>query len=792
MKKLRFLVLLVLLTGLSIQPASAQSFREAEASADALGGFGAAVAVADGEVLVGEAMNNSTSGMVYVYRREGAGWVEKEVITASNAAEGDHFGQAIALNGSLMLVGAPAQYDNRGAVYVFRKQDGQWLEQARLTDANGTSGDMLGRSLSLEGDVALVGAPNKNADAGAAYLYQRNAQGMWKEVGRLEGEGVEEGDAFGESVLLMGDTAFVGAPRHNSGTGTVFIFNRDTDGTWAAAGTLPLTGLSSNDRFGTALLQAGEAVLASAPMHDRGSGAVFVFQPNEDGTWSASDRLSAFDGRPGRRFGSALGYDGEAVWAGALGGLYVITRDAAGTGWGGVEKVTPGQEGRFMPGAVDVRDGVAVIGSASADMGAGSAMIFEKEANGAWVSRETVVSEVKNYAAVTGGKVSCTDGAASAFDCKQMDLVAFLPVQAIGGGRGVRVNDVWGWADADTGKEYALVGRMDGLAFVDISDPYNPRYLGNLARTEGAPMSVWRDVKTYKNHAFIVADGAGAHGMQVFDLTQLRTVQNAPAEFKETVHYDKIFSAHNIVINEETGYAYAVGASSGGETCGGGLHMINIQDPKSPTFAGCFADPSTGRASTGYSHDAQCVVYKGPDQEHQGKEICLGANETALSIADVTDKANPIPLASASYPNVGYTHQGWLTEDHRYFYMNDELDEIGGNVTHTRTLIWDLEDLDDPQLIKEHYSEISASDHNLYIRGNLMYQSNYVGGLRVLDITDPANPVETGYFDTVPYGENTPGFSGSWSNFPFFKSGVIVVTSGNEGMFLLKKNEVDI
>ncbi len=149
-------------------------------------------------------------------------------------------------------------------------------------------------------------------------------------------------------------------------------------------------------------------------------------------------------------------------------------------------------------------------------------------------------------------------------------------------------------------------------------------------------------------------------------------------------------------------------------------------------------------------------------------------------------------LAAASYPNVGYAHQGWLTDDHRYFYMDDELDEITGTASRTRTLIWDVEDLDDPILVKEFMGTTEASDHNLYIRGNLMYQSNYVAGLRILDISDPVNPVEVAYFDTVPLGDNTPGFAGTWSNYPYFDSGIIVVTSMMEGVFILKKRDTRV
>lgn len=141
----------------------------------------------------------------------------------------------------------------------------------------------------------------------------------------------------------------------------------------------------------------------------------------------------------------------------------------------------------------------------------------------------------------------------------------------------------------------------------------------------------------------------------------------------------------------------------------------------------------------------------------------------------------------STYPSASYSHQGWIDEAHEYFYMNDELDELDGMVANTRTLVWDVKDLDDPVLVTEYLSENTSSDHNLYIRGDFMYQSNYVSGLRVLDISDRENPVEIGFFDTVPWGDDAPGFDGSWSNYPYFESGIIVVTSGKEGVFFVKR-----
>ena len=377
----------------------------------------------------------------------------------------------------------------------------------------------------------------------------------------------------------------------------------------------------------------------------------------------------------------------------------------------------------------------------------------------------------------------CENGLANQYPCDRIDLVSKLEMHQISAQS--LVSDLWGWTDPVTGTEWALVGHSSGTSFVSLGDPRNPVHMGVLPMTQGASSSVWRDIKVYNDHAFIVADGAGPHGMQVFDLTQLRQGGSAPVTYAATAHYDNIASVHNIVINEETGFAYAVGSNSGGEHCGGGLHMIDIGDPVNPRFAGCFADSSTGFNQTGYTHDAMCVVYRGPDSDHRGRELCFGANETALSIADVTEKDAPVAVSVARYPDSGYTHQVWLDAAHEYLYMNDEFDEFD-SFSQTRTLVWDVKDLDDPIIASEFLGSTAASDHNLYVDGDLLYQSNYRAGLRILNIEDRENPREVAYFDVEPIGGDEPGFDGSWSNFPFFDSGVIAVTSMNGGVFFLR------
>jgi choice-of-anchor B domain-containing protein len=366
----------------------------------------------------------------------------------------------------------------------------------------------------------------------------------------------------------------------------------------------------------------------------------------------------------------------------------------------------------------------------------------------------------------------CESGMAGIYPCDGIDLLAFMPLNTIGGVEG---NDIWGWTDPLDGTEYALMGLTNGTSFVDISDPENPVYLGILPTQTSS--SIWRDIKVYNNYAFIVADNAGSHGMQVFDLTQLRTVVSPPTTFSPDTVYTQFGSAHNIVINEDSGYAYAVGSS----TCSGGLHMINIQNPLSPTFAGCYS-------SDGYTHDAQCVIYNGPDIAYQGDEVCFNSNEDTLTIVDVTDKNNPTLLSKTGYTGVEYTHQGWLTEDQTYFLLDDELDEYY-NGHNTYTYIWDVSDLDNPVVLGHYTGPTPSIDHNLYTVGNLAYEANYRSGLHILDISDVANAnlSQVGFFDVYPANDN-PDFNGSWSVYPYFCSGVIVVSGIEQGLFILKQS----
>jgi choice-of-anchor B domain-containing protein len=332
-------------------------------------------------------------------------------------------------------------------------------------------------------------------------------------------------------------------------------------------------------------------------------------------------------------------------------------------------------------------------------------------------------------------------------------------------------NDIWGWTDSLDGKEYALLGLNNGTAFVDISDPENPVYLGRLPTHTSS--SSWRDIKVYNDYAFVVSE-AGGHGMQIFDLTELRSVVSPPVIFSNSAHYNGFGNAHNLAINEDSGFAYGVGTG----TCSGGLHMVNIQNPLSPASAGCYS-------GDGYTHDAECVNYIGPDPDYTGAEICFNSNEDTLTIVDVTNKAAPVLVSRTNYPGASYTHQGWALDGHRYYLQGDELDE-SSNGHNTRTYIWDLLDLDNPSLIGNHTGPNASIDHNMYVVGENVFQSNYSSGLQIFDLSDVAgaNLEMIAYFDTyVP--DNNASFNGSWSNYPFFESGTVVATGIDEGLFIL-------
>jgi choice-of-anchor B domain-containing protein len=781
----------------SVAPALAQS-----------GSFGVSVVLDEGELLVGEPNTNFREGSVYVYARSGGEWVQTQRLTAPDAERADGFGSVLARTGNTLFAG-----QRGGPVHIFEKTGSTWTHTGTLS-GNGTKGEDPGCSqygycgtdfgiaLAAEGDWLLVGAPGPLPsrrtsgdedvqDPGAVYAYHRGADGQWSERARLQPAGGTAADRFGHVIHLENGRALIAAPWWTNETEGHDVAGRVTEyvlqgETWTERGHLNAPSAAAAN-LGTSIAQNGNRLYVGAPGWNESQGAVHVFtRANATAAWRGDGMITLDNGQTGDRFGSGIGVTGNELWIGAptdreyeIGSVYVYALNENGRMAGTPRRIQlENTVERDAFGRNIVADGGTVAVTAPGmHHQSGAVILFSEDAPGG----EWLVSPPDALGAILGEKRECEDGQIGPFDCEDVELLAFIPnsiLRAPEHSRGVRTNDNWGWTDPETGREYALVGRNDGTSFIDITNPSNPVLIGDLPKPWGTPPSqLWRDIKTYRNYAYIVADGAGDHGMQVFDLTRLRSVTDAPALFEPDLHYRGFGSSHNVIINEESGYAYAVDP----RTCGGGLYMMNIEEPLNPVFEGCVK----GERGT---HDSQCVTYRGPDTRYTGREICLNSNGSVFEIADVTDRANPVHLSTASSPNAAYIHQGWLTDDHRYFYQDDESDVVRGNVETTRTLIWDLTDLEDPVLATQFMGSMPASAHNLYLKDGYAYQANYRYGMHVLDIADPENPVEVGYFDTSPYHEG-PGFSGAWSTYPFFESGTVLVTSLQEGLFLLKKKD---
>ena len=383
---------------------------------------------------------------------------------------------------------------------------------------------------------------------------------------------------------------------------------------------------------------------------------------------------------------------------------------------------------------------------------------------------------------ITFAQTPCSNGFAGIYPCSNIDLQKFMPFSQIGGVNGVTEGSgCWGWTDPLTGKEYAIMGCSTHTAFVDITNPSAPIYKGKVIAHNNTT-SIWREISVINNHALIVSETTG-HGMQIFDLKRLRNV-TTPQTFTADARYTGFGQCHSVSSNPATGFTYCDGATQLplGITANGGPQILNMQNPIAPVLVG-------SHQSDGYTHDAQIVLYDGPDPDYQGQEIFMGANANKVAIVNVTNKANPITISNFTYDNNYYAHQGWFTADKKYWILCDELDEInlGGN---GRSIIIDVTDLDNPVYKGDYFGTTPAIDHNGYIIGNDMFLASYTAGLRILNtanITATSTLSEIAYFDTYP-STNAAQFDGVWNTYPFFASGNIIMSDMNTGLFIVKKS----
>lgn len=341
------------------------------------------------------------------------------------------------------------------------------------------------------------------------------------------------------------------------------------------------------------------------------------------------------------------------------------------------------------------------------------------------------------------------------FESNNVSLYANLPLSRFGNAS--NGNSCWGYT-SPSGREYAIMGVSNQAAFVEITNPSNPVIVQMVPHTN----SLWADMKVYRNYCYVVNESGG--GVQIIDMAN---IDNGSVRL---VGSFGPATSHTVALNEKSGFLYTAGASSDQ-----GIGCWDLSNPEAPVKRGQWNDR--------YCHETHVVTYE--SGTYAGKEIAFCCNGGAgIEILDVTNKASIALLSTTTYPGLSYCHQGWTSDDRRYLYVDDELDEQRGRTPTTRTLIFDILNLSAPVLVGTFTTGLPSVDHNLYYRDGFIYESNYTSGLRIFDASNPLKPVETGYFDTFP-GSNAAEFSGDWSNYPFFPSGTVIMGDLDRGLFIV-------
>jgi len=393
---------------------------------------------------------------------------------------------------------------------------------------------------------------------------------------------------------------------------------------------------------------------------------------------------------------------------------------------------------------------------------------------------------------------ACLGGASAGFPCQNMSLASHLSLadmQPVSPGGA----DLWGYTDLNTGREYVVMGLQSGVAVIDITDPQAPQQIAFATGTTTA----WREVTIYQHYdaaakrwrayAYVTADGNVQDFLLLLDLSGLpNSVEQVPfVSDHRAAHTDYIVNAD---------YTYGIPEGSAGAqlviagarpTNGGAFRLYSLAQPRAPQVL--------SEGNVGYTHD---VASFGVSDARKTTQCLNGAsaakcqvltdfNETTIDVWDVTNPAAVQLLGRQSYANARYTHSGWWTEDGRYLFAHDELDEQNVGL-FTTVRVFDMSDVRSPTLVPGGgwVGPNHSIDHNGYVRGNRYYFSNYSEGLTVLDITDPRVPQRVGYFDTFPASAQT-GFVGAWGAYPFFASGTIAIADINTGLYLLKNEALN-
>lgn len=288
--------------------------------------FGDAVSIDGDTIVVGSRDRDqgsiTSAGGAYVYVGGGANWAKQSVLTATDAADNDHAGTSVSVNGDTALVGAPDASASSGAAYVFVRAGTSWSQQAKLVASDAAQGDQFGGAVSLSSDTAVVGATGHataaGAGAGSAYVFVRNGT-SWTEQAELAASDAGSNDQFGSAVYVSGDTAIVGAPFHDSSTsafntGRAYVFVRSGT-TWTQQAELEASDAATDARFGSSVSLEGTMALIGAE-NVQPSGEAYVFS-GSGSTWTERAHFEASGLQAFASFGNAVSLDQGTALIGA-------------------------------------------------------------------------------------------------------------------------------------------------------------------------------------------------------------------------------------------------------------------------------------------------------------------------------------------------------------------------------------------------------------------------------------------------------------------------------------------
>lgn len=325
-----------------------------------------------------------------------------------------------------------------------------------------------------------------------------------------------------------------------------------------------------------------------------------------------------------------------------------------------------------------------------------------------------------------------------------------------------RYSGCWGWANPVDNKEYAIIGSNDGTHIIEITDPANPEL---RAYVPGLQVNcVWREYKTYQHYLYMVSDDNTPNGMQIADLSYLpdsvHIVYSGSSIFSRChtiwVDGDKLYGG-SVTGGVVGSYASMAVFSLANPELPALLRTLNADYPAISTVHDMFVRNDTVYASCGY---AGLFIYK------------FNANNTFTLLSNLT-----------SYPDQGYNHSSSLTADGQTLIFMDEVP------SQLAVKVLNVSDISNPVVTTTFKSSLGDTPHNPFVMGNdYVVCANYQDGIQIYNISDPANPVKTGFFDThyqTPVNNVSNGYVGCWGAYPYFPSGNLIAADMQNGLFIL-------